>query len=65
MPTILVPAYGRSYATRQEALDDWNAGLDFKIEGGPYCSNADREVMRGAGHNVVSIRWAPNLYLPV
>lgn len=38
---FLVPAYGRSYNTREEVLQDWSAGKDFKIEDGPYCSKHD------------------------
>lgn len=37
-----MPAYGRRYNTEQEVKDDWNAGKDFKIIGGPYISNRDK-----------------------
>ena len=30
---ILVPAYGRTYATAEQALADWNAGKDFRLLG--------------------------------
>ena len=40
--TILMPAYGRSYATVEAALVDWKAGNDFRIFGnGSYCSIRD------------------------
>lgn len=65
MPTILIPAYGRKYATQQEAVTDWDAEKDFKIERGPYCSKRDRDAMARDGHGGVSIRWAPNAYVPV
>ena len=38
---FLEPAYGRQYKTREAALQDWQAGRDFNIEGGPYCSRRD------------------------
>ena len=37
----LLPAYGRKYESKESALKDWNAGKDFKILGGPYCSIRD------------------------
>ena len=46
MPTILVPAYGRTYASKEQALEDWDNGLDFKIEDGQYCSTSDLEAMK-------------------
>ena len=43
----LIGAYGRTYATRNDASRDWVQGKDFKIKGGgPYCSVRDIEVMR-------------------
>jgi len=42
----LVPAYGRNYASKQEAIEDWIAGKDFKIVGGPYCSVRDSVNLR-------------------
>jgi hypothetical protein len=38
---ILVGAYGRSYVSKKDAIKDWEAGKDFRIQGGPYCSNRD------------------------
>lgn len=38
---ILIPAYGRAYETKEQALADWKAGKDFKIVNGPYCSIRD------------------------
>jgi hypothetical protein len=45
-PLFLIPAYGRSYRSREAALRDWQAGRDFQILGGPYCSIRDVEAMR-------------------
>jgi hypothetical protein len=42
----LVAAYGRHYATKDQVLQDWMQGKDFKIHGGPYCSVRDLEAMR-------------------
>lgn len=37
--TILYPAYGRRYATREQALADFEIGRDFRLGiDGPYCS---------------------------
>ena len=45
--TYIVPAYGRTYKTKDVMLADWNAGKDFKIaRGGPYCSIRDLDKMR-------------------
>jgi len=38
---ILTPAYGRDYNSKDAVLADWNAGKDFKIHNGPYCSKRD------------------------
>ena len=40
-PVVLVPAYGRTYKTSQEATQAWKLGKDFKIPNGPYCSIRD------------------------
>lgn len=56
-PMVLVPAYGRKYKTENHCLEDWYAGKDFKIEGGPYCS------IRDFPDSNVYIRFAPGLYL--
>jgi|AJXC01.1.fsa_nt_gi hypothetical protein len=45
--TIVIPAYGRDYATAAEVLKDWNDGKDFIISdmsnqwNGKYCSIRD------------------------
>ena len=46
LPLVLVPAYGRTYKTKKEALSDWKAGKDFKIKVGPYCSIRDLADMK-------------------
>lgn len=45
-PIVLRPAYGRKYATREQALEAWVAGKDFKIYAGPYCSIRDYAAMQ-------------------
>lgn len=40
-PLNLIPAYGRVYNTKEEAVKDWMDGKDFKIINGPYCSVRD------------------------
>lgn len=45
-PVVIMPAYGRQYATRHEAIQDWRSGKDFRIvPNGPYCSVRDRKQM--------------------
>jgi hypothetical protein len=34
-------AYGHDYKTWEDCEKDWKDGKDFKILGGPYCSNRD------------------------
>ena len=46
MAIQLVPAYGRTYDTGPQAWEDWEAGKDFRILGGPYCSIRDREALQ-------------------
>ena len=41
----LLPAYGRKYKNKEAALKDWNAGKDFKVAGGSYCSIRDLKHM--------------------
>ena len=38
---VVMPAYGRSYSTSEQAIADWKSGKDFKIVNGPYCSIRD------------------------
>lgn len=40
--TILFPAYGKQYATVEEARAAWDKGVDFTIKAnGSYCSIRD------------------------
>ena len=57
---FLRPAYGRNYQTQNSAVKDWNAGKDFKIMHGPYCSIRDVPVMKRDGYKYVVILWQPN-----
>lgn len=41
----IVGAYGRKYETKKDALRDWEKGLDFKIQGGPYLSIRDLDYL--------------------
>lgn len=43
-------AYGRRYATAQAALADWDAGKDFQLLQGPYCSPTDNFAESGYTH---------------
>ena len=45
---IIVPAYGRKYASEQAVATDWNSGKDFKVFRGPYISIRDIEAIRGS-----------------
>ena len=46
----LCAAYGRRYSTKDEVLADWQAGKDFKIWQGPYCSIRDVPAMEFDGY---------------
>ncbi len=45
---ILFPAYGRQYDDFAKAVEDWQNGKDFSINGfrGPYCSIRDIEILQ-------------------
>lgn len=45
----LIGAYGRVYKDGAEAKIDWEAGVDFKIQGGPYCSIRDLKALKEMG----------------
>ena len=47
-PVVLVPAYGRQYIDKYEAVADWKSGKDFKIVNGPYCSVRDIEKLQAS-----------------
>lgn len=49
---ILIPAYGRSYASIEAMEKDWTEGKDFKILKGPYCSVRDFSQMQDMGHDI-------------
>lgn len=41
---VVVPAYGRDYRSKKAAIDDWNAGKDFRVTNyklGGYINRAD------------------------
>lgn len=42
---FLIAAYGRSYSSKETVLCDWEAGKDFQVKGGPYCSIRDMDVL--------------------
>ena len=50
---LIVGAYGRKYQSLDEAKADWEAGKDFCIVHGPYCSIRDTELFKSLGHAVV------------
>ena len=40
-PVVIMPAYGKQYANKYQAIEAWKSGKDFKIVNGPYCSIRD------------------------
>jgi hypothetical protein len=50
--TYLLPAYGRTYASRLGAVADWHAGKDFLCNFGGYCSIRDKEYFTQFGGNI-------------
>jgi hypothetical protein len=61
-PLILLPAYGRKYKTKEEALSDWNEERDFKIENGPYTSIRDIDALKKQ-FKILAIRYKPGCYI--
>lgn len=63
MATLTVsPAYGRDYTKRADALQAWQDGKDFRIEGfghyaGAYVSSRDAGQLRADGYDSISIRF--------
>jgi hypothetical protein len=52
---IVLPAYGRRYATSREALLDWWDGKDFQIFQGPYVSVRDAQELIAKDYTHVHI----------
>lgn len=58
----VVPAYGRTYSSPEQALADWQRGKDFRIASigrwyGAYCSIRDTETDVSVRLSGVLIRW--------
>jgi hypothetical protein len=48
-PVVLLPAYGRQYASKHTAINDWRSGKDFKIAtNGKYCSIRDLDLLNAS-----------------
>lgn len=54
--TILTAAYGAVYKTDTEVLEAWNAGKDFKVMRGPYCSIRDVSYLKQTSSRVLITR---------
>ncbi len=50
---FLLPAYGRHYKTKQEALAAWDGGKDFQIYQGPYCSKRDIDKLHSLANRIL------------
>lgn len=50
----LVPAYGRDYTSQKAVREDWEAGKDFRVVGGPYINKQDAV---DGGIHTVNIRY--------
>lgn len=45
--TLLMPAYGRTYASNDAMREDWENGKDFRLYGsGQYCSIRDLDKLK-------------------
>jgi hypothetical protein len=51
-----VPAYGRSYETDRDLVDDWTDEKDFKVEGGSYFSIRDYKMLVERGYDNIAIK---------
>lgn len=53
---VAIPVNGlelRGAYGRETKMEDWREGKDFKIVGGPYCSNRDVDIMKKAGASIL------------
>lgn len=51
---ILMPAYGKTYANKSEALADWTKGEDFRVVGtSSYCSIRDTKALAQRHNNLL------------
>jgi hypothetical protein len=54
----LIPAYGRRYGSKEEALTDWFGGKDWRIlrpTDGSYCSIRDVDTIQARGHTHIML----------
>ena len=42
--------------SKQDTIDAWNAGKEFKITGGPYCSKHDFEQLK-KDFDIIDLKW--------
>lgn len=50
---VLLPAYGKKYACDADMLADWQAGKDFKVFFGHYCSIRDINSLHNGASRVL------------
>ena len=63
---ILIPAYGRAYATTADMLKDWHNGKDFKeYTSQRYCSIRDEKVLKADSLGIVLCDIRNNLNVKV
>ena len=53
----LIGAYGRDYKSKKALIEDWEAGKDFQIYGGPYCSCKDIGHFKEQGVTYIRFRY--------
>ena len=51
--TVLVPAYGKTYKTDEQLIGAWNAGKDFQLSNGQYCSIRDSKYLKDTSSRVL------------
>ena len=49
---LMRAVWSKPYETKEQALEAWNEGVDFKIPRGPYCSNRDVGLLKTAYDHV-------------
>lgn len=58
---VVVPAYGRDYASKAEVQSAWDDGRDFLMEGvmarGSYVSSRDVAILKEEGWTHVNVRY--------
>lgn len=54
---ILIPAYARTYTSKEQVLQAWNEGKDFQSMTGSYTSKTESNMLKNMGYDTIQIRY--------